>query len=69
MASLRQELIERYEATGKVGFAKPASKAEAISMIETVVAMYEEPKNSVKEEVVVNIHDLTERIRNFLNTI
>lgn len=80
MESLKQELIERYQNTGKVGFTKPESDEEAYSLIATIVQLYnnekdEEITQNIEdlsnvdeeqiEEVVLNLYDLTERFRKF----
>lgn len=38
--TIRQELIERYLSTGKVGLTRPKDDAEALDLIETVVELY-----------------------------
>ena len=59
---VRQELIERYEKTGKLGFTKPNSKEEAYALID-LIANYEEPE----EKVILNITDLTNKMKCFFD--
>lgn len=61
---VRQELKERYESTGRIGFFKPKDINEAYSIIETLSEVYRQQKEE-PEEVVLNLSDLTERLRNF----
>ena len=80
MESLREELLERYKNTGKIGFTKPKSDEEAYALIETVISLYQKEENSKIheqveelnnvneeqiEEVVINLYELTEKLRNF----
>lgn len=68
--NLRQELIQRYETTGRVGLEKPKSRAEAMKLIETVIWMYnEQTKETINESIKINIHSLSERIKKFLDSI
>lgn len=45
---LRRDLLERYISTGKVGLIKPASDADAIDLIETVVDLYNSNKPTTR---------------------
>ena len=66
MSTLKDELIERYLATGKIGFVKPKSLEEAYSIIDTVVGIYNEDIEET-EVVTVNLKELTEQMKNFFN--
>lgn len=63
---IKKELIERYEETGKIGFTKPATKEEAYQIIETLAQVFKED-DEPQEEIVINLSDVTERLRNFFN--
>lgn len=63
---LRQELLERYLSTGKIGFLKPKNLNEANSIIQTLTELYavdEQPK----EEITISLTELTHKLREFLN--
>lgn len=66
---VRDELIERYKQTGKIGFTKPNTEEEAYQIIETLAQVFEKDEekiaNEVVEETVINLSDITERLRNF----
>jgi ABC-type Fe3+-hydroxamate transport system substrate-binding protein len=65
---VKNELIERYQQTGKIGFTKPATEEEAYQIIETLAQVFErdeEVAKEVVEETVINLSDITERLRNF----
>ena len=61
---IRDELIERYNETGRVGLSKPKSISEAFKMIDTIVDLYEEEE---KEEYNFTLKDITNRLRTYLN--
>lgn len=63
---VKQELIERYNETGKIGFTKPATREEAYQIIETLSQFYQE-ETEPEEEIVINLSDITEKLRNFFN--
>lgn len=62
---VKNELIERYQQTGKIGFTKPATEEEAYQIIETLAQVFERDEEEVVEETVINLSDITERLRNF----
>ena len=64
MNSLKDELIERYEQTGRIGFHKPKTKEEAYELIETILDCYNTPE---PETITINLSDLTKSMNNFLN--
>ena len=47
---VRQELKERYESTGRIGFFKPKDINEAYSIIETLSEVYRQQKEEPEEE-------------------
>lgn len=59
--NVREELLERYQQTGKIGFIKPKNLDEAISIIDSLTCAYEEEP----EEVVITLPEITERMKNF----
>lgn len=61
---IKSELTERYFQTGKIGFTKPESEIEAFQIIETLAQLFEEEPTE-QEETVINLSDITERLRNF----
>lgn len=58
---MRQELLERYLSTGKVGLTKPKNDAEAIDFIETVVNMYDD------KPVVMTLEEMSNKFKSLLN--
>ena len=64
-SEIRKELIERYNATGRIGFTKPKNVDEAMSIIETLVNVHEEEQP--KEELVVNLSDMTKKLKEFFD--
>ena len=64
---IKQELIERYQATGKIGFIKPQSIEEAYSIIDTLSETYEIESTQPVEEVTISISELTQKLREFLD--
>ena len=62
--NLREQLLEKYNATGKIGFSRPKSLEEALSIIETLCEAYDEPK---EEFAVYNLSDITNKLRSFFN--
>ena len=61
---IKAELIERYNETGKIGFTKPETEQEAYQIIETLSQLFNENEDN-EEETVINLSDITERLRNF----
>ena len=61
--SIKQELLERYNATGKIGFVKPINDNEAYKMIETIADMY----NEEPEEIVLTLDDIATRMKTFFD--
>lgn len=61
---IRNELIERYESTGRVGLTKPRNHTEAMQLIETVVDLYEEEP----EEYNFTLKDITNKLKEFLDS-
>lgn len=56
---IRQELIERYLSTGKVGFTRPKDDMEALDLIETVVELYKPaPTNMSLTEISQKLKDV-----------
>lgn len=64
-SEIRKELLERYNTTGRIGLSKPKNYDEAISIIETLVNIHDDTEQ--QEEVVINLSDMTERLREFFN--
>ena len=64
-SEIRKELIERYNATGKIGFTKPKNFEEAMSIIETLTNIHEE--DSQQEEIIVNLSDMTKKLKEFFD--
>ena len=62
---IRDELIERYNETGRVGLSKPKSVSEALKMIDTIVDLYEEEEEP--QEYNFTLKDITNRLRTYLN--
>ena len=62
--TIKEELLERYLNTGKIGFLKPKSLEEAYSIIDVVSEMYEED-NKCEEVITISLHDIAEKMRNF----
>lgn len=62
---LKEELLERYHSTGRVGFCNPKTLQEAYSLIDTIVKLYEEDTTNEKEEVVISLSEMTEKLKNF----
>lgn len=62
-SKIKQELIERYEQTGKIGFAKPATRAEAYQLIEALSNIYEAKEEP--EIVTLSLTQLTDKLREF----
>ena len=58
---LRQDLLERYLSTGKVGLTKPKSDAEAIDLIETVVELYDDTP------VTMTLSEISNKLRDMLD--
>ena len=61
---IKIELTERYHQTGKIGFTKPVDDAEAYQLIETLAQVFNN-KEEQEQETVINLSDITERLRNF----
>lgn len=59
--NLREELIEKYNITGRVGFTKPKTYDEAMLLIDTIC----EYNESKEETVVYNLSDITSKLRKF----
>lgn len=59
--SIREELIERYNATGKIGLTKPKSRQEAMSLIETLTLLYEDEP----EEQIFTLKEVSNRLKEF----
>ena len=64
-SEIRKELLERYNTTGRIGLSKPKNYDEAISIIETLVNIHDDTEQ--QEEVVINLSDMTEKLREFFN--
>lgn len=64
-SEIRKELLERYNTTGRIGLAKPKNYDEAVSIIETLVNIHDDTEQ--QEEVVINLSDMTEKLREFFN--
>ena len=62
-SKIKQELIERYEQTGKIGFSKPATREEAYQLIETLSNLCE--SNTEPEIVTLSLTQLTDKLREF----
>ena len=59
--SIRQELIERYLSTGKVGLTRPKDDIEALDLIETVVELYKPtPTTMSLTEISQKLKDVLE---------
>lgn len=52
--------------TGKVGFSTPQSLNEAMDLIDTIVRLYTESEEVVEPEIL-NLCDITEKLRNYFN--
>lgn len=63
---IKKELIERYQQTGKIGFAKPSSEKEAYALIDLILN-YESPEK--EEKIILNIPDLTRKMQQFFNNL
>ena len=61
MESLKQELLERYENTGRVGFAKPQSIEEAYSLIDTICELYNNEQNKQIAEDLNTLENVNEQ--------
>ena len=64
-SEIRKELLERYNTTGRIGLSKPKNYDEAISIIETLVNIHDDTEQ--QEEVVINLSDMTKRLKEFFN--
>lgn len=64
---IRQELLERYQSTGKIGFVKPKNEAEAYAIISTLSEMYDIKEEQPKQEITISLSELTEKLKEFLN--
>lgn len=62
---VKNELIERYKETGKIGFTKPADDKEAYQIIETLAQVFSKDEEPEEQETIINLSDITERLRNF----
>lgn len=60
---VRIDLLERYIATGTVGLIKPKSDDEAIELIETVVALYDD------EPVCLTLSEMADKFKQLLNEL
>ena len=58
---IRRDLLERYLSTGKVGLTKPKDDNEAIDMIETVVALYDD------EPVCMSLGEISNKLKDILD--
>lgn len=67
MNKIKEQLIERYINTGKVGFTKLSSMDEALHLIDNIILMYDSPNQTIpqKEVEIVNLCDMTEKLRNY----
>ena len=66
MNTIREELIEKYRYTGRVGFNSPQTMNEAMELIDTIVKLYNESEEVVEPEIL-NLCDITEKLRNYFN--
>ena len=64
--NLKEELLERYHSTGRVGFCTPKTLKEAYSLIDTIVKLYEQATSTEKEEVVLSLSVMTQKLMDFL---
>lgn len=73
---VRQELLERYENTGRVGLNKIRSRKKALSLIDTISQLYEDdpetllnedPNEDDQEEIVFSLTDISNKLIKFLN--
>lgn len=60
---VRRNLLERYLSTGKVGLVRPASDAEAVDLIETVVELYEVDD----KPVTMSLSEMSNRLKEMLD--
>ena len=60
---VREELLERYQQTGKIGFIKPKSLDEAISIIDSLTCAYEEEP----EEIIITLPHIVKKMKNFFD--
>lgn len=58
---LRQDLLERYLSTGKVGLTKPKNDSDAIDLIETVVELYDDTP------VRMTLSEISDKLKNMLD--
>ena len=58
---LRQDLLERYLSTGKVGLTKPKNDSDAIDLIETVVELYDDTP------VSMTLSEISDKLKNMLD--
>lgn len=62
---VRRELLERFIATGKVGLIRPQSESEAVDLIETVVALYDEEKEEAP--VTMSLSEMSAKLKEMLD--
>lgn len=60
MNEVKKALIEKYEATGKIGFAKPSNQEEAYALINLIAESF------VQEEVSISIQDIINDMKKIL---
>ena len=58
---IREELLERYQQTGKIGFIKPKNLDEAMSIIDNLTCAYEEEP----EEVIITLSEVDDKMKKF----
>ena len=59
---LREELLEKYNVTGRIGFTRPKDYNDAIAIINTICEVYEEEPT---EPIVYNLSDITNKLKSF----
>ena len=62
---LKEELLERWESTGKIGFERVHSRNRAIELIETINQLYQQEQQEIQENSIT-FKDLVEDMRNFI---
>lgn len=60
MNEVKKALIEKYESTGKIGFAKPSNQEEAYALINLIAESF------VQEEVSISIQDIINDMKKIL---
>ena len=64
--NLKEELLRKWENTGKIGFERVHSRCRAIELIETIDQLYQQEQEQEVKERTVTFKDLVEDMRNFI---